>query len=78
MTLARVPAIVGEIKQIIEQISARRAGRQGQEYPGHHQIKPGLGLVRGDEWNEDERVLDPLVWAQGSETIERTAAQPGT
>ena len=77
MAFARVPAVVGEIEQIVEQVASRRAGRQGREHPRRHQVQPGLGLVRGDEGHEHQRILDPLVRAQGPEAVERTAAGSG-
>ena len=77
VALARVATVLGKIEKVVQQVSARRAGRQGYKYPGRDQIRPGSGLVRSDEGNERECVLDPLVRTQGSKSITRAAAEAG-
>ena len=65
-----------EIQQIVAEVRPRRAGGQGREQGGRHGVRFGRGRMRGGEGREHERVLDPLVGAQGAQPRATPAGDP--
>src|SRR6476646_5976158 len=65
LTLVRVATVLGQVEKIVQQIDARCAEAEAHE--GEYGMQQHCAVrqaMRGEQWDEDKRVLEPMMRAQ--------------